>query len=222
MKKFVALTLSLSLLFGCSPTDAAQPSNTEIPPLGAEAPPQSTPTPILVGENLEDFLPSPSDFQHPYSVTQFSTSNESIVENWGGNYQQILDEVERLDGIGCLYDLESTDAIAPTRILVVIERFASIEGSTEFFTYEFPDDFRKGIYKGDSIDLDPAEGAILSSINNPNGDDPNALFITITFRYHNINAIVEGQGSVDNVTYEYLKPIALSILGKLENAALSE
>jgi len=224
MKKVVVLTLVLSCLVGCSQTDVVQPSQTEIHPQQTTSVSQEDDEKLLIlaGENLENFLPSPSDFQHPYSETQFQSSNESLVENWGTDYQQILGEVERLDGIGCLYDRESTDAIAPTRILVVIERFASIEGATEFFTYDFPNDFRKGIYKGDSIELDPAEGAILSSINNPNGDDPNALFITITFRYHNINAIVEGQGTVDNVTYEYLKPIALSILGKLENAASNE
>ncbi len=234
MKKQIVLTLFVTLLLlGCSQTDIEQSVSTDIPPqptvlLEQEGEEELTPSDdieilpepdsasSIVSEELDAYLPSLDDFQDPYSSMVFPILNESLVDNWGSNYQQILDEVERLDGIGCLYDLESTDANAPTRILVVIERFASVEGSTAFFTYDFPDDFRKGIYKGNSIELGSAEGAILATVNNPNGDDPNALNVTVTFRYKNINAIVEGQGTVDNVTFEYLEPIALSILEKLE------
>ncbi len=264
MKKHIVLTLFSSLLlFGCSQTDVAQPSITEIPPqptatsssgggeeLAApsptEVPPQPTaslsqgggeesptqsptkvspppsPAPSLIGGELGNYLPSPDDFQDSYSETVFSSTNESLVESWGPDYQSILDQVERQEGLGALYNLESTEANAPARILVVIERFASLEGSKAFFEYDFPDDFRKGIYLGDPLELGSADDAILATLNNPNGDDPNALFVTITFRYKNINVIVEGQGTKEDVSFEYIQPIALSILSKLENAPLNE
>jgi hypothetical protein len=250
MKNHIVIILLVSLiLFGCSQTGAAQPVGTEMPSqatlspteaillptsedqVGGEAtptqsptevPPSPTPVPSLIGGELGSYLPSPEDFQDPYSETVFQITNQSLVESWGPDYETILNQTGRQEGLGALYDLEATGANAPGRILVVIERFASLGGSQAFFEYDFPGDFRKGIYLGDPIQLGAADGAILASLKDPNGDDPNALLVTITFRYKNLNAIVEGQGTVDNVSFEYLQPIALSILSKLENAPLND
>ncbi len=40
--------------------------------------------------------------------------------------------------------------------------------------------------------------------------------MTITFQYRNVNVIVEGQGTVNDVYAYYLERVALSILEKME------
>lgn len=56
---------------------------------------------------------------------------------------------------------------------------------------------------------------MMATVENPNGDDPNALKMMIVFQYRNVNVIVEGQGTVDKVYQYYLERVALSILEKL-------
>jgi hypothetical protein len=118
-----------------------------------------------------------------------------------------------------MYNLESPEAQAPAQILVVIERFSSAERAGAFMGYDFPDGFRQGIYDGQPIDVGSAQDALLTTIRNPRGDDPNASLQAIVCSYQNTNVIVQGQGASDTVTRAYLEPIALTVL---ENLAAGE
>lgn len=216
---FIFVIIISVLLFGCSPSNTSQGGGEESSSSNdAGTTPEPAAAPALIGGNLEGFLPAPNVFPGTYASNPFEASNESIVNNWGGEYQGILDQTERLGGTGSFYVPESDNGDIPASIFVVIESFASVEGSAAFFAYDFPEGFRKGIYKGESIKLGSADEAILATLTNPNGDDPNAMIVTITFRYKNVNAIVEGSGTADNLTFEILEPIALSVLEKLEVA----
>ncbi len=213
----VGMLFFVILLSACSKSASTQPAPTATP---TEAPPQAAPeptaTPSLIAGDMADCLPAVEDFQEPYLLTGFPVTNDSLVENWGAEYQAIFEETGRQEGYIGLYDLEPTEMVSPPRLLIVVERFDSVEGAAAFFGYDFPDGFRGGIYEGEAIELGAAEHAMLATIENPNGDDPNGLKMTITFQYRNVNVIVESQGTADNVYEYYLERIALSILEKLE------
>jgi hypothetical protein len=218
MKKYIVLVVPFMLLLSaCSETATTQPHPTATP---TEAVPEelseSAAAPSLVSGDIADYLPAIDDFQEPFVLSGFPATNESLVENWGAEYETIFVETGRQEGQIGLYDLEPTDLVAPPRLLIVIERFNSVEGAAAFFSYDFPGAFRGGIYDGETIELGAADQAMLAKIENPNGDDPNEVKMTIVFQYRNVNVIVEGQGTVDNVYQYYLERIALSILEKLE------
>ncbi len=162
---FVVMLFFVLLLPACSQPATIQPIPTTTPteaPL--DAPPEPTAAPGLIRGDIADYLPAVEDFQEPYLLTGFSAANESIVENWGAEYQIIFEETVRQEGYIGLYDLEPTEMVAPPRLLIVIERFESIEGAADFLNYDFPQGFRNGIYAGESIELGSAENALLATI----------------------------------------------------------
>jgi hypothetical protein len=206
------ILLCALVLIACSQTDA-------VPSDGTDTSAEPTVAVRMVSEDLERYLPSADAFQDSYSSMTFPITNESLVDNWGADYQQILDQLERQEGVGAMYNLESPEAQAPAQILVVIERFSSAERAGAFMGYDFPDGFRQGIYDGQPIDVGSAQDALLTTIRNPRGDDPNASLQAIVCSYQNTNVIVQGQGTADTVTQTYLEPIALTVL---ENLAAGE
>ncbi len=222
MKRYFFVGLVFVLLTSaCSTATTEQPPHTAtsteaLTEEPADAPPEPTRMPDLISANAAEYLPAVEDFQEPYLLTGFPATNESLVENWGIDYQTIFDDTGRQEGYIGIYDLEPTEMVSPPRLLIVVERFDSIQGAATFIDYDFPGSFRGGIYNGEAIEMGNAERALLATIENPNGDDPDALKMTIVFQYRNVNVIVEGQGTAENVYRYYLERIALSILAKLE------
>jgi hypothetical protein len=218
MKRYMILVLFVVvLLSSCSTSTSTRKSPTATPTQAtSEVEPEPTATQSLISGNTADYLLAVDDFNEPYLLTGFPATNESLVENWGADLQAIFEETGRQEGFIGIYDLEPTEMVAPPRLLIVVESFDSVQGAKAFIGYDFPGDFRGGIYHGEALELGAAERALLAMIENPNGDDPNGLKMTIVFQYRNVNVIVEGQGTADNVCQYYLEQVATSILEKLE------
>ena len=230
---FVLVFIASFFVFGCAPANVDQPDSTEIvpqnvptqeiineetsPPTEAELSTEPAKPSDIISGDLTGFQALLEVFPGTYSLANHvDLSKEGLVETWGSEYQQILDQVEWMEGINDMYLPEPDLTDIPIRILVVIERFASTDGAAAFISYDFPSDFRKGVYNGEPIVLGAADNALLATIDNPFGDDPNARSVTITYQYKNIDVLVVEHGTAGTVTFEMLEPIALAVLENLE------
>jgi hypothetical protein len=201
------------------PTDLPVPTETSVPTI--------TPIPDLrvvqIGADAALLSLKDVPMEGKYKTAEYwvgRETNEKLVEDYGGDTQQVNEMTGRLDGYWILFFHEGSEQLGPNGILGVSSTYKTVEGPKMFL------DSYANCYN-------PTTGAVIENIGDPIGDSSVACsFVNkdgekqfeINFIYKNLYLVVSGWDSEDQfeITKEFVVSSANSLIERIAQFPLIE